>query len=369
MNAPRMAVALATAVTLAAVPGIAQGIGQGITPARGQASTGVGTTGGLFLEIPVGAREAGMAGAAAASTSGLTAFYWNTAAAADIEQISALMARNDLYGKSGLKQSYFAIGIPAAGNVLGLSLSYFTSGDVIVTTESFPEGGDPSAGGVTRWDGFSAAVHGARRLTDRLSVGVTGKYVRDGINFAQAKWYAVDLSTLFRTGLLATTIGASLQNLGSNSRYQGTAIDENIPENRDVFPISREAEVSFRTAEVPLPTGMQFAVQTDVLGGANALFAGDGNHGMIVAAAMNESVGRPLQPSLGAEYRFRQVFFARVGKRFYNEAGGPWSGGSGFAGGFGLSFPVMERRFTFDWAMTHYDALPNTQSFTLQFGN
>src|SRR5688500_5565410 len=182
MNAPRMTVALAAAVALAAVPALSQGIGLGITPGRGEASTGVGTIGGLFLEIPVGAREIGMAGAAAASTSGLTAFYWNTAAAADIQSISGLMARHDIYGKSGLKQSYFAIGMPAfGGSVLGLSLSYFTSGDVIVTTESFPEGGDPAGGGVVRWDGFAAAIHGARRLTDRLSVGVTGKYVRDGI--------------------------------------------------------------------------------------------------------------------------------------------------------------------------------------------
>lgn len=360
-------------VVAAGVPASAQvpnNLGTGITARPGEARTGVGQTGAIFLEIPVGAREVALGGAAAATTTGVTAFYWNTAAAADLQHVSGAVSRSDLYGGSGLEHTYAAIAFPAfASSIFGVSFSYFTSGDVIVTTERFPEGGDPEAGGTTSWDGFAAGLHFARRLTDRLSVGVAGKYITEGIAMAKANWIAADVSTLFRTGLYGTTIGASVNNLGSSSRFRGAGIEANVPQNRDVFPVGRDVEVEFRTMDMPLPTSVQLAVATEIMGSAEALTTGIGEpHGLVLNAAFNKANDTAIQPSFGLEYRFRRLIFARAGKRFFNEANGPWEAQSGLTAGLGLAFPIMERRFTFDWGITHYGALPNTHTLTVQFG-
>jgi hypothetical protein len=368
----RNSVALATFVMAAAAPLAAQGVGTGINDPGGGNRTSVGLSAGTFLEIPVGAREAALAGAAAATTSGLTSLYWNSAAAAELQHVSAALSRSDLYGGSGLTHTYAAVGFPVGGSsIFAVSFTYFTSGDIERTTEQFPEGGDPIGGGLVRWDAYSTGLHYARRLTDRLSVGIAGKYVSEGVDFASANWLAADISTLFRTGLFATTLGASVSNLGGSAKFGGPALERNIPEGRDVFPVSRDVDVTFKMQNVQLPAIVNFAITTEVLGGQSALYpSANGDHALLMNAAVTDADDRAMQPILSAEYRFRNLLHLRMGKRLYTEGDGPNGGMYGFSGGFGLSFPVMERRFTFDYAAWHQTTseLPMTHTFTLQYG-
>lgn len=372
MNALRLSVAATTALMLSASTLAAQALGTGIPTKPGETGSRVGLSGATFLEIPIGAREIALGGAAAASTDGLTALFWNTAATADIRGPSVSVSFNDLYGGSGLKQTYAAFAVPLGDiGVIGLSFNYFTSGEIIATTEAFPEGGDPTAGGTVSWDGYAAGLHFARRLTDRLAVGLAGKYVSDGITFARASWVALDASTVFRTGLLGTTIGASLTNLGTTSHYDGPAVEAVVTRDRDVFPVTRDVDVKFKMKDVPLPAMAQFAIATQIIGGPEALLPNMGtNNGLTLNAAVATGNDRAIQPIAGLEYRFHDVFFARVGKRFYMPSDGPWSYSYGLAGGVGLKLPVMGRHFTFDYATSYMGStdLPATNTFTFQYG-
>jgi hypothetical protein len=347
------------------VPG---NLGTGLTQPAGASATNVSQTGANFLQIPVGARELALAGAGSANASGIASFYWNTASAAELRSVTGGFSRSNLFD-SGMEHVYGAVAIPFMGSsVFGLSINYFTSGDIIVTTEAFPEGGDPEAGGTVAWNGFAGGLHFARRMTDRLSVGAAAKYITEGITIAEASWLAADFSTVFRTGLYGTTIGASLTNLGTTSRLKGNGVRTVVPSSRDVFPVSRGVYVEYDTEQMPLPAALQFSLATDVMGGAESLFSTDPSMGLVVNTAFNKSTDSPIQPAIGVEYRFRNLLFARIGKRFFNESQGPWTGSSGMGYGLGLSFPVMNRRMNFDWGMMQYGALPATQSVTLQFG-
>jgi hypothetical protein len=356
---------------VAALPAAAQvpgNIGVGLTSPAGSASTGVGQTGATFLQLPIGARELALAGSSTANAAGITAFYWNTAAAAELKGVTGGISRSNLYD-SGLEHVYGAIAFPAFGSsVFGLSINYFTSGEIVVTTESFPDGGDPEAGGTTQWNGFAGGLHFARRMTDRLAVGAAAKYISEGMNLAKATWIGTDFSTVFRTGLYGTTIGATITNLGNTSRLKGSAVTTSIASARDVFPISRPTEVQYNTSDMPLPTSVNFALSTDVGGGAESLLWNESDMGLLVNTSFSKSNDSPIQPAIGVEYRFRQLLFLRVGKKFYNEDRAPWDASSGLGAGFGLSFPVMNRRMNFDWGILHYGALPSTQTVTLQFG-
>ena len=361
-----LVVAFAAAIPCGAqVPG---NIGKGLTQPQGAASTGVSQTGATFLQLPVGARELSMAGAASSNPSGISAFYWNTAATAELRSVTGGISRSNLFD-SGMEHVFAGIALPFMGSsVFGLSINYFTSGDIIVTTESFPEGGDPEAGGTVAWNGFAGGLHFARRVTDRLSVGAAAKYITEGLTIAEASWLAADFSTVFRTGLYGTTIGASLNNLGTTSRLKGNGVRAVIPIARDVFPVTRPVNVEFDTEDRALPAGLQFSVATDIGGGAESVAWTDPNQGLVVNTSFSKNTDSPIQPAIGVEYRFRQLLFARLGKKFFNEDRGPWTGTSGMAYGLGLSFPVMDRRMNFDWGMMQYGALPATQTVTLQFG-
>ena len=361
------------AVTLAgAVPAGAQALGQGIVATRGSKANEVALSGAVFLELPVGARETALGGAAAATTNGLTALYWNTAAAVDLNSVSAAVSRSDLFGKSGLQHTFAAVGIPFGGaNMIGVSLNYFTSGDIERTTESFPDGNDPNAGGTVSFDAYAASVHYARRLTDRLSVGFAGKYITEGVEFASNSWFAGDISTQFRTGIFSTTLGATIQNLGTSSRWEGNRLIQNISSARDVFPTTRDIQVTYRMQDVQLPTSVQFAATTELLGGESAISSALGpEHNLSMNLAVTDGFDRAIQPIVGAEYRFRNIVAARIGKRFYMPEDGPKSTSYGLSGGIGVSFPVFERRITVDYATAYLStsALPPSQSFTVQFG-
>ncbi|HKG95981.1 MAG TPA: hypothetical protein VKA84_28975, partial [Gemmatimonadaceae bacterium] len=286
--------------------------------------------------------------------------------------VSAAISRSDLYGNSGLQQTYAAVGVPIGGSTYGaVSFNHFTSGEIIRTTEQFPNGGDPAGGGTVEWVAYSAGIHAARRLTDRLSVGVAGKYISEGATIAKAKWYAFDVSTLFRTGIYGITIGASVQNLGAEGKFGGKELERSVPTRADVFPVSRTVPIELNMESVPLPSIVQFAVNAELVGGPNAiLHSGAKYHSLMLNGAVVDPTDRAIQPLLGVEYQFRQVLSLRAGKRFYTPDDGPWSYSYGMAYGLGLAFPVFQRRFTFDYATFRMssDDLPMTNTFTLQLG-
>ena len=373
----RLHTTLAAAVAAAALlapraTARAQAVGNTVSSQHGRTGTQVGLSGATFLELPVGAREAALSGAAAATSNGLTSLFWNTAASAEVRNVSAALSRSNLYGNSGLQQTYAAVGVPLGGATFaGVSFNHFTSGEIVRTTEQFPNGGDPSGGGTVEWIAYSVGLHGARRLTDRLSVGAAAKYISEGATIAHASWYALDVSTLFRTGLYGITLGASVQNLGGDGRFGGKELERTVPSRAEVFPVTRTVPIELNMESVPLPGIVQFAVNAELLGGPNAIFhAGGRYHTLMLNAAVVDPTDRAIQPLAGVEYTFRQVLSLRAGKRFYTPEDGPWSYGYGMSYGLGLAFPVFQRRFTFDYATFRMSSsdLPMTNTFTLQLG-
>ena len=363
-----VAVTMAFAAAAGALDAQAVGTNQ---PSTGRSNSNVGLSAATFLQLPVGARETALGGAAVATTHGLAALFWNTAASSDVTQLGGVLSYSDLFGGSGLSQRAGAIAFPIGGTTVGLALNQFSSGEIVRTTEQFPEGGDPAFGGTYRWSGIETGLHLARRLTDRLSVGGAAKYVYEGSNFASASWVVADVSTLFATGLYGTTLGASVRNLGGASRFGGRDVRRTIDESRDAFPVSRDVNVELYMQNVSVPVSVQFALSTEIIGSASSLLANRGTqHGLVANLAFQDTDDRTIQPVVGVEYRFRDAFFLRGGKRFYTPDDGPWSMRYGLAGGFGIALPVLDRRASVDYAATYLTSndLPLSHVFTFHLG-
>ena len=351
----------------------AQNVGDGLLPEPDQSTTRVGTRGANFLEIPVGARGQALGAAGTALITGAEALAWNVASAANVETFSVSFSYSELFSDADIDHLYGAAVFPLNDvSAIGVSIISLNSGDIIRTTEDFPEGGDPQFGETFEWGGFSGMLSYSRTITDRLAVGGGVKFVSDGISGAKAEWVGLDVGALFRTGLLGTTLAASIQHIGGDSRFDGSAVEQIVASTTDAFDTQDNVPVKFDTNEITLPTAFRFSVVADVLGTPEAWLqtAGTDNNLKLVVD-IYDSIDTALQPSVGLEYNFRELVYGRLGKRWFNEENddGFRDFGDGFALGAGVRIPLLERALSIDYAWTDMGLLDNIQTLSIQFGS
>jgi len=368
------AAALAGPVALRAQAG--PGVGTPLTPGENAATSRVGTRGANFLEIGLGARAVGMAGAYSAVAEGLSGLYWNLAGTAETENVAAGVNYTQLYGKDGLDFLWGGIVMPLAGGAIGLQIGQMSSGTIERTTFENPQGGDPFAGSTFEYTATMGALSYARRLTDRLNVGVGAKFAQEGISQATARYVGLDVGVRFRTGLYGTTLGAALANVGSSGEFKGNLVKTNLFDDPQVG--SGTVRVRFDTREYEMPTMFRFSINTELLGRPEALISQSPGAGALrVVGEFANAIDTDLQAALGAEYSLRDMLFLRAGKRFLNEQGldkganGLSDGdnfGRGVAFGGGIRLPLAGRRVQFDYAWQGQGELPANNHFTFEFG-
>jgi hypothetical protein len=353
-------------VLLASVAG-AQGPG-GLQPAADEPPTRQGTRGANFLHLGITARANAMAGAVGTSVSGPSAWYWNPAGAALTESFEMAAGRQNLYGDLGLSQNYLAFSIPLIGGAVGVSVNSLNSGDIPLTDENAPFG-TVQRGQFFEWSSIAVTAGYAARLTDRLDVGMQGKYISEGVIGSRITFLAADIGTQFRTGLYGLILSGTLQNIGTGARHRGSLLERGVNTN----DVARAAtRFVLYTREVELPTAFQFAIGNDLYGSAESLLGrGNGDHKVYTELSINDAVDLAVQTSIGAEYAWKNTLFLRGGKRFYNDnRGAPGDDGFGFgmAGGFGVRLPVAGKALRFDYSYTALGDLRDIQVFSLEIG-
>jgi hypothetical protein len=371
MRTPLIALAAVAAATLAARPAAAQGSGTIDVPSRNESVTRVATRGAAFLSLGVGARALALAGAFTATASDLSAAYWNPAGLGEVTTASGFASHEKLYGNSGLTNTFVTGVIPAFGGAFGVSFTGFSSGDIERTTEFYPEGGDPALGQTVTWTGTSVGVHYARQFTDRLTAGGTLKRASEGIEFASATWYAADFGVRFRSGIAGSTLGFTVANLGSSARMGGPAIQRRLTQRADPqFPTGRPLDIGLRPQQLQLPTALRFAVQTDILGGAESLMGAryGADHTLALVGDVSDAIDTGIMPAMAAEYGFKHKLFLRGGGRWLNDGRLGQGSGISYSAGGGVVVPVANRRFVLDYAWRNFGALNDNQVISFQFG-
>ncbi len=181
-----------------------------------QEVTKVGTTGGKFLSIPVGARAAGMGGAFVGLADDASAMYWNPAGIARLPQSEALFTHSEWIADMAF--NYGGVVVPLAGvGTVGINLTSLSMGDMERTTEEQPEG----TGEFFSAGSFAVGVSFARNLTEWFSIGGSVKYVNEHIWNTSATDIAVDVGTLFTTPFAGLKFGAGISNFGQKLQMRG----------------------------------------------------------------------------------------------------------------------------------------------------
>ncbi len=276
----------------------------------------VGTVAAAFLEIPVGAKSAGMGGAFVSIANDVSALYWNVAGIVNLDRNEIMGIHTRWIGETSFDYAGLVIPFGEAG-AFGVSFTSLSMDDMKVRTVEKPEGTGEyfSAGDI------SIGLSYAFTLTERFAIGFTGKYVQQSIWHMTASAFALDAGTTFRTDLFnGMVIGASISNFGTQMKLEGRdtrtfrsadetklGSNQNIAQNTELdswdLPLLFQIGIStnaihtdqFRwtvAVDALHPTdnyesiniGTEFAFQEFIFlrGGYNALFLDDNEAGLAI---------------------------------------------------------------------------------------
>ncbi len=301
----------------------------------------VGTTGAQFLKLGVSARANGMGDAFIGLANDASALYYNPAGVALLEQ-KEIIATHIEY-PADIQYEFIGLVWPTPslfGNV-GISGYWLHTGDMPVTTYEYPRGNGQT---FTVADMALGLTYSAS-LTDNLSIGLTFKYINQFLEEEKATGWASDAGIYYQTGYRNFTLCMMLANFGPDMKFI-----------RETYP---------------LPIDFRFGSSINLIQSeAQKLTFG------IQASRPNDNLERF---NAGAEYWFNDMFALRVGKKFnYDFANNGFledeegfstrksfgSLTSGYSFGFGLKFPVAERKVQLDYAYQDLGFLDNVHRFT-----
>jgi hypothetical protein len=201
-----------------------------------------GNSGLSFLKFGFGARNIAMADAGTAGSNDLTALFYNPAKLAMNEQNEIIVMHSewiqDVRSEMlGVKSFVFGIPFAFGFNVTNVS-------DIEVRTKP----GEPE----TTFDAnyFTASLSTAFNLSTKISAGVTGKYLYEGLLSDESTGFGLDLGVNYITPIENLTASAVIKNLGSMNELRnekttlpsefriGAAYDFNLGENKfNVIPV------------------------------------------------------------------------------------------------------------------------------------
>jgi hypothetical protein len=280
-------------------------------------ATNTGSTGSAFLNIGVGARAMGMGGAFGTLADDPTALYWNPAGIAGLQEVRVSVEHT--WWVADMRHDFLGVVVPLDDRFkLGLSVIYFSSGDIEITTIEQPKGtgqtystSDMSLGGTLSW-----------ALTNDLSVGATLKYIRNDLYNLAASGIAFDAGAQFNTRFHSLSVALAVANLGGQMQYTGASLDFQYP---PPYPGAEPIRASFNNTPFSLPLTYRAGLLLEAFELFEQPLQG---HKLFIAGDLVQPSDGPNKFNLGAEYSYDGRFFLRSGYIFnadelgFNAGGG-----------------------------------------------
>lgn len=309
----------------------------------------VGITAAPFLTIGVGAKATAMGSAFVGTADDASALYWNPAGIARLNNPQGIFSHINWIADLGFDFIGFVM---PAGNfgTVGASITSLSMDDMLVRTEERPQG----TGEYFTSSDLALALSYAVNLTDRFSIGFTGKYIRQQIWKETAQGFAIDIGTLFTTGFNGMRIGATLSNFGTEMQMTG----EDLVYYHDIDPqhLGNNDEIfaELKTDSWPLPLTFQ-------VGLAMELLQSDYNRVTFAVDAI-QPTDNTESLNLGMEYALNEWFFLRGGysNLFLRDSE------EGFTFGTGVDMnKIYKIPLRFDYGYSDFGRLKDIHCFAL----
>jgi hypothetical protein len=307
----------------------------------------VGTVGAQFLKIGMGARYVGMGEASVACVNDAYAMYWNPAGLTQLSKVNLSLTNVDWIGDVQL--NYVTFGKPLGDYAAcGVSLTALSMGQMEVTTVEEPEG----TGETFTASSYSLALGYGRKLTDRFSVGISGKYIWERISEERASGFAFDFGTLFYTGFKSLRMGMNISNLGSEMKVDGPELDSYYnpePGNPNYDNVKSKLAVD----PYDLPLTFRLGLAYDLIESPESK--------LTVSVEAKHPNDNLQQASFGGEYLWRDVLSLRAGYKFnYEEEGLTLGGGVKLKAGKKTNLDI-------NYAWADFSRLQSVHRFSLGF--
>ncbi|HVO32986.1 MAG TPA: PorV/PorQ family protein, partial [Elusimicrobiota bacterium] len=183
----------------------------GLALLGGPARASTGSAGASFLDIPVGAGPAALAGSYSVRAANAYAPVWNPAGLGWLNGIEA--AAQHLSYLASAHEEFLSVAYPLSdGRAMGTSFQYLGSGDIAGADSAGAGDGDFSAYYLA-WN-----MSYGQRITDKLSLGATGKWIHAGLDGVGADAFAMDAGALYRLSS-PLSLAATVTNVGTHLTF------------------------------------------------------------------------------------------------------------------------------------------------------
>jgi hypothetical protein len=308
-----------------------------------------GTTAASFLEIGVGARALAMGSAFTAMADDPSTIYWNVAGLAKLKRHGILVNHTEWIADTRFDFLAASFNVGSYGTV-GFSLTSLSMDEMEVTTIEAPEGN----GQTFRVNDFALSLAYALRLTDRFSIGMNTKVIRQVIWEMSATGYALDLGVHYVTPFKGVNLGMSMTNFGTSMQMSGVRAqilydpDPIAQGNNDRIP----ARIQMDSWALPLNFRVGISYQAFKNEVHQAYISIDAQHPNNNYESLN----------IGAEYVFKNMLAIRGGYKSLFLADSEES----LTLGTGLYYPILGNvLLRFDFAYVDFGLLENVYKYSV----
>ena len=311
--------------------------------------TKVGTAAANWLKLETNPRAIGMGGAFTSVGSGVLGIPYNPASVAFIKNQEGFVSKTNYVADI----SYQVLGY--GRNLSGIDFVAFhgfflDSGDMDVTTAEYPDG----TGETYSVKAMCLRASFGKRITNRLRIGVTGKYIREEIYTTFMQSFALDIGSNFNTGIFGFVLGMSISNLGPEVQFSGDGLE--FPCDEDDAPSGNCEKI---VDSFILPLTFRLGLSNELMGPEGAIINSD-NHKLLVSMDAINPIDYTLYGAVGMEYNYNDMFFLRGGTHVGHDTA-DWSAGAG------LKMEINDYTFGLDYAYVNYGILNYTHQFGLSF--
>jgi hypothetical protein len=229
-----------------------------LQPVMAQRVTKTGTTAAKFLSIGIGPRANAMGAAYSSVADDASAMYWNPAGIARISEYQTAFTYTKMF--ADINVNYFGAVIPAGDiGVFGIGITALNIGEMEVTTEYYPEG----TGEKFNAGSYAFGLTYAKYITSEFAVGVTFKYIREGIYNSSAEGFGVDVGTVFTTPFYGIKFASSISNYGSKLQMSGDDLLIRHDPDPQRAGNNQTIDALYSTDQYELPLRLQIGLSRD----------------------------------------------------------------------------------------------------------
>ena len=312
----------------------------------------IGTAAGTQVLVPVGARDLAMAGSDIVFTKGTDAIYWNPAGLSNMTAKAAgMFSTVNIFGD--IRVNYLAVGAGMGrfGHI-GFSIKAFDFGDIPLTTIEDMDGSN----GRTFSPTFSTlGLTYSNKLTSTINVGVTTKLIYESAPRVSATAVAFDIGLQYKNlaGIKGVSFGVVIKNIGSNMRYEGTGLMQQVTVD------GRQEFMRRGASSDQLPASMELGLSY------NYKLMADNN--IIVSGVFKNNNVQNDEFRFGMEYNYKNFIMLRGGYLYMVNTPSEDVVYS-FSLGAGLQYKLGNTMLGIDYAFRNVQYFDASNMFTLHIG-